>query len=189
MSARAAMHRRASVIGPSRTLGWLAVVLCGVLTAVTPIVEWSVLGLPPIVATPVVTLIMVLAMWYGDLAPRLAWNAYGVTVRFGWRVATARRADVGSVWMAWSTITGDRIVPQMGDQRFEGGLDRLRWLARLSSRYATRNRRLRDRMQLVQGQADGVSSDRQPPSLHRFAPFVAALACWFGGLVVGLMLA
>jgi hypothetical protein len=188
-SARAAMHSRAAVIGPSLTLGWLAVLLCSALTAVTPIVEWSVLGLPPVAATPVVMLGMVLALWYHDLAPRLAWNAYGVAVRTGWRVATARWADVCSVWMARSAATGDRVIVQVGDHRFDVGLDRLWWLARLSPAYAARNRHLLDRMQFVRGQADPVSSDGQPPSLPRFAPLAAAVACWSAGLVVALMTA
>jgi hypothetical protein len=132
---------------------------------------------------------MVLALWYHDLAPRLAWNAYGVAVRSGWRVATARWADVGSVWMARSAATGDQVIVQVGNQSFGVGLDRLWWLARLSPRYAARNRRLLELMQFVRGQADPVSSDGQPPSLHRFAPLGAALACWSAGLVVALMIA
>lgn len=163
-------------------LGWLAVAVCGALTAVTPMAQWSVLRLPPIVATPTVTLGMVLAVWYFDLAPRVVWNAHGVAVRTGWQVVATRWSGVGSVRLARSTIAGDRLILQVVGRRFDVGLDRLWWLAWLSSRYARRNHRLFEQIQLVRGQAAGAVSDGQPPSLRRFIPLAAALACWSGGL-------
>ncbi|MCW6007401.1 hypothetical protein K1W54_23060 [Micromonospora sp. CPCC 205371] len=69
MMCAAPVVRQRSSAGPSRTVGWLAVVLCGVLTAVAPAAGWSVARLPPTVAAPAVTLMTVLAVWHFDLAP------------------------------------------------------------------------------------------------------------------------
>ncbi|GLH96377.1 hypothetical protein [Phytohabitans aurantiacus] len=177
-----------SSIGPSRTVGWLAVVVCGVLTAVVPTAGWTIAHLPSIVAAPAATLCMALALWRFDLAPRAAWNAHGVALRTGWHVVATRWNGVESVRLTRSAFAGDRLAFRMGGRRFDVGLDRVWWLARPSSRYATRSQRLYERIQLAREQATDAVSDGEPPSLSRFAPLAGVLACWSGGLGVALLL-
>ncbi|MCW6007400.1 hypothetical protein K1W54_23055 [Micromonospora sp. CPCC 205371] len=109
-------------------------------------------------------------------------------MRSGWHVVATRWTGVGSVWLARSTLTGHRLTFQVADRRLDVGVDRVWWLARRSSRYATRSRRLYEQVQLTREQARDAVSHGQPPSLSRFAPLAAALACWSGGVVVALTL-
>jgi hypothetical protein len=158
------------------------------LTAISPLVEWSAFGLPAMLAMPAFTLCVTLALWIFDFAPRLAWNAYGLAVRSFWRVARVPWGEVGALTIAESGVSGDRVTVHLAERRFEVGLDRLWWLARLSPRYANRNHQYLEELRDSRQRAQDLIEVGEPPVLRSVVPLLGTFACWAIGLFIAIYL-
>ncbi len=162
-----APHREPT-IGPSRGPAWFVVLGQSAVTATATYFSGggTVTGI-----LTVSTLLLVLLWWHRDLAPRLAFNASGMVLRTGWELERFRWDEVEYTWLVSPPAHRSMLCLQVGGGR--------RMFVEYPSRSVPALLRFQQVRQSYRPEAAGSL-----PSLPRFLPLAAPLACWATGLVV-----
>jgi hypothetical protein len=155
-------------ISPGGWWSWPVVVL---VASFVPLGTWSrvtFFGLRPITLCAAASLLVLVVLWWDDLAPRIAWNAAGFAARGPWGRYEGRWAEATSVFLValGKGRYGYRIVINTPSGRFAVSPNWFGWLARLSWRHATKAQRALHEIRVTRDAAPStVIGDEPPPRL------------------------
>jgi hypothetical protein len=175
-------------IGPGGWWSWPAAVLVAGLAPFAARSGLSIPGLQPLTVWGSVCLLLLVVMWWDDLAPRIAWNDGGFAVRGPQGVHRGTWADARSVFLVGlgGGRHGFRLVIVTPSGRYEVVPDRFWWLAPLAGRH-TKGRRTVDDIRAVRAAA-GPDVGEPPRLMQPLAQLVVVFLLWVAGLTVGVVL-
>lgn len=164
--------------------GWWSWPLVAAVAGVIPLATWagwSPFGANPITLAGTVSLALMLALWWDNLAPRIAWNTGGFAARSVSGMHRGAWSDARSVFLVTVGRRGHRIVIVTPSGRYDVVPDRLPWPPRDPARTLLTLEDLRATRKWP--------DDTDPPRLQPpMTQFVLLLGLWAAGMVAALAL-
>lgn len=206
---------RTRSVGPGGWWSWPAAVVVAGLAPLAGLSELGVLGLEPLTVWGSLCLLLLIAMWWDELSPRVAWNAAGFVARgphgvhrgswsdalsvyllgLGGRRRNFRAADVPPNWDREATtvlgITNEpqpsryRLVIVTPSGRFELVPSRFWWMEPISGRHTKTHQALEE----IRAARDALDAHGGvPPRLMPpLAQLMLVVLLWLAGLAVGTL--
>jgi hypothetical protein len=179
----------AKSVGPGGWWSWPAVVL---VAGFIPAGTWSgvsLFGLRPITVCAALSLLMLVALWWDDLTPRIAWNPAGFAARGPWGTYRGPWVEAASVFLValGKGRYGYRIVVNTPSGRYSVHPQWAGWLARLSWRHATKAQRALHEIRVTRDASALTAVDGEPPRL--LSPRIQlgiVVAVWVAGLALAV---
>jgi hypothetical protein len=181
--------QRTRSVGPGGWWSWPAVAFVAALAPFAARSDLTVPGLPPLTVWGSACLLLMVAMWWDDLAPRAVWNSGGFVVRGPHGLHRGAWPDARSVFLValGGGRHGYRLVLVTPTGRYELVPDRFWRLARASDRHVANIRRAIEDIRSTRdaaGTVVGVPPRLMPP----LAQLMIVFFLWAAGLTVGLIL-